>query len=86
MLTKLTRFWMHLRTFPPTAPLVAAIDTIVATVTGNVTYAISEPLVVLGGVVAAVSVADGAGWEAYVVAYATAAARWLTTPRIDTRG
>lgn len=74
-----------LRTFPLTAPLVAAVDTVVATVTGNFTYAVSEPLVVLGAIVAAASTVEGADWKAYVVAYVTAAARYFTTPRIDTR-
>ena len=74
-----------LRTFPLTAPLVAAVDTIVGTLRGNFKYALSEPLVVLGALIAGVSVADGADWKAYAVAYVTAAARWFTTPRTDTR-
>ena len=83
MLTKTVEF---LRTFPLTAPVVAAVDTVVATVTGNFTYAVSEPLVVLGAIVAAASSVEGADWKAYALAYVTAAARYFTTPRIDTRG
>lgn len=73
------------RRFPLTAPVVAAVDTVVATVTGNFKYAISEPLVVLAAIQAGVSVAVGAGWKAYVAAYLTAAARYFTTPRTDVR-
>lgn len=84
-MTLLTRVIAFLRAFPATAPIVAAVDTLVATVTGNLTYVVAEPLVALGAIVAGVSVADGAGWEGYVTAYLIAAARWFTTPRIDTR-
>ncbi len=85
MLAKLQRAIDALRKFPPTAPIVAAVDTLVATVRGNLTYALSEPWVVASTVALTVSVVDGAPWYVVAGSYALGVARWLTTPRIDTR-
>ncbi len=69
-----------LRDFPPTAPFVAAVDTLWETLHGNFTYLLAEPLVVLGTIFGAVTVAAGTDWKGYVAAYAAAAARWFTVP------
>lgn len=74
-----------LRTFPVTAPFVAAFDTLYEVVRGNVVALLAEPLVVLGSLFAvldATVVDSGLGWKGYVVAYVTAAARYFTTPAL----
>ena len=74
-----------LRTFPLTAPFVAAFDTLLAVVKGNVVALLAEPLVVLGSLYAvldATVVDSSLGWKGYALAYVTAAARFFTTPAL----
>lgn len=81
----MTTILTHLRSFPLTAPFIAAADTLIAVVKGNITALLAEPLVVLGSLYAvldATVVDSGLGWKGYVVAYVTAAARFFTTPAL----
>lgn len=71
------------RSFPVTAPFVAAADTLYAVVKGNVVALLAEPLVVLGSLFAvldATVVNSELGWKGYAVSYLVAASRWFTEP------
>lgn len=71
-----------LRYFPLTAPAVAAIDTIVRVLKGNLRALLAEPWVVGTAIFDSVNIAGGdhLGFWGHVGLYALAACRWFTSP------
>lgn len=71
------------RRFPLTAPIVAAADTALRVLRGNLTAFLAEPWVVAAAIASTVDqTANGGslGWKAWLGSYALAACRWFTSP------
>lgn len=88
MLDRLSDLVAFCRDFPLTAPAVAAIDTIVRLVSGNVRAFLAEPWVVVAAVFTATNEATGGGitsanWKAWLGAYALAFCRYFTVPHFE---